>query len=278
MAGPVGLKYAVGPSLRFSYDADALDYFARAEALGGSFDASAINAAYTAGYVKNAINTFVLRCKADGTWSKLTEIYLLAGVSFAGVTAKLKHIGSATLTNTGFLTGNYAAAGGSAGFARTVNTQLLNTGYTPTGLGLNPSLSMHITSYIRVSPVSGAIASTAVGNLNQVSLLFSQVRIPANTALDTFTQTNGFWVGSRTSNTLCRFFRNGTQTRETSVSATYTEPGTNLSLFRHTNSTAESALFTSSFFSVGSGLTNAEVTDLSSRVNTLMTALGANVY
>jgi hypothetical protein len=94
------------------YDTDAADYFSRAEALGGSFD---IDGTYTESVVKTAISDFVAICKTDGTWSKITEAYLLAGVDFSGLMAKLKYDTTATLTNNGFVSGDYQAVSSGAG-------------------------------------------------------------------------------------------------------------------------------------------------------------------
>ena len=68
-------------SLRPTYDVTALDYFARVEAAG-----STIN-----GNNKDAINQFIVGCKADGIWSNITQACCLAGPdTIAGAFVPLK--------------------------------------------------------------------------------------------------------------------------------------------------------------------------------------------
>ena len=59
------------------YDIDAQSYFARAEALGGSFDLTGINGTYTAAYVKNAINEFVKSCKSGSIWNNAQILIII---------------------------------------------------------------------------------------------------------------------------------------------------------------------------------------------------------
>jgi len=72
------------------YDSDALAYFTAFETAGGSFDQTGIDPTYTESYLKTSIDNFVAGCKTDGVWDKMTEAYLMAGGTFAGLTTKLK--------------------------------------------------------------------------------------------------------------------------------------------------------------------------------------------
>jgi PKD repeat protein len=116
------------------FDVDAAAYFNRAEALGGSFDLSTINAAYTATYIKNSINNLIAGIKADGNWPLVKEFYLFSGVTFAGLMAKVKYTTTPALTNNGFTVANFIAAGSGAGLVGNASNYLSGT-MTDTALG-----------------------------------------------------------------------------------------------------------------------------------------------
>jgi len=128
------LIYKLRLAMSNVYDPAALDYFTRAEALGGSFDQSAINATYTEAYVKTAISNCVAGLKSDGVWDSITELYLLSGVSFGGLMAKLKYASVPTLTNNNFVAGDYIAVGAGAGLKGDGSTKYLDTLYPQTSV------------------------------------------------------------------------------------------------------------------------------------------------
>ena len=275
---------AIGGGGSPAYDPDALDYFSRAEALGGSFDQSGINATYTEAYVKQAISNFIAGCKTDAIWTKLTEVYLLGGVTFGGLMAKLKHAGTATLTNTGpFVTGDYLASGSGAGLQGNGSTKFLRTSYNLPSSLTEISLSAYLASadgsggrgWIGAAvSADGAFLGRAVSGNNDTfqfcTVTGSYADVPAGTR-------DGFFIGSATSLTDRVLYRNGVSIASSSSSAapTVTEE---LCLFsvRNTGVTLSAARI--AFAHIGTGLTPTDVGNLSTRVTALLMAIGANVY
>jgi hypothetical protein len=259
-----------------SYDAAAQDYFTRAEALGGSFNQSGINATYTAAYVKNAINVFVLGCKTDSIWTKLTEVYLLAGVSFGGILAKLKYTSVATLTNTNFVTGNYLAAGSGAGILG-ANTKFLGTSYiTPTivGYGLSAYSTAAIVSGFATAWFSDGVVADRIAvpayRTDKMSYEFTGYGVTfLNGTVD---NGQGFYTATRASTTSLIAYKNGVQNATNTTSSTGTNAGPLKIFDGGTNGLRTSMAIAHEHLTAGQAL------NLSTRVNTLMTALGTNVY
>lgn len=114
-----------------AYDADAQAWFDAVEALSGSFDLSALNASYTESYTKQAWSDRITTLKAtSGAWEAATEVIPLIGVTYhnSGGFRKLKDAGTATVTNSGFLSTDYVAAGTGAGLTGD-GTSYLDSGY-----------------------------------------------------------------------------------------------------------------------------------------------------
>jgi hypothetical protein len=269
-----------------AFDADALDYFSRAEALGGSFNQTGINALYTETYVKTAISNFIAGCKTDAIWSKLTEIYLLAGVSFGGITAKVKHGGTATLTNENFVSGDYLAAGATAGCKGAATKRML-TGVARPAWG-NVSLSAYLTEADNVNNrcyigAGVAAASTSLGRLNSGNdEVFQDANTaPAYAAL-TNARRNGYFVGTSRSTTDRELYRNGASiATNTTTNTQGTITNQSFELFSMGQASGVIQLHSEAritFFHIGVGITDEEQVLLSNRVNALMTAIGANVY
>jgi len=259
-----------------TYDADAIDYFTRAEALGGSFDLTAVNAAYNELYVKTAISNFVAGCKTDAIWTKITEAYLLSGVTFSGVLAKLKHAGTASLTNVNFVNGDYLAAGTGAGVTSAATKQFT------TGYSFGSILSSHMGVYSTKTQSSGFAPSLRIGTGTggRVSVVYRTSLMNYEYAGFTPRSYNGatsngqgYYVATRSSATDFRAYRNAS----VDVTDTDSNTGENIGAVVIFDSSIGSG-FCTSFAHVGSPLTAGEVTLLSARINALMTALGANVY
>ncbi len=271
------------------YDAAAQDYFTRAEALGGDFDRTAINAAYTPAHVKAAINAFVAGCKTDLIWTKLTEVYLMAGVSFGGLMAKLKYSSVATLTNTNFVSGDFVGAGSGAGLKGNASNKYIACNVAPASIATVAScnIGLYVTqagvttnkalfesatgwSYTEIfgidntgtsSKWKGYAGPTTSANAVSSSSAAGLVTLSSITATDLQMYQNGVSSGSYAT------------TRGGNLTATP------LALFGVNNgsisSHSDSRL---TFAHVGTGLTATDALNLSLRVNALMTALGAKVY
>ena len=263
----------IGQRRRAGFDPDALDYFSRAEALGGSFDQTAINALYTESYIKKAISDCIAGLKTDAVWSKITELYLMGFVTFAGLMAKVKHAGTATLTNTNFVSGDYLAAGSGAGLKGNGSANLA-TSFQPAS-NSNYSLSAYV---IQSATASSALITIGTNGSNEIFRIGAgQVVVRPNFVTGFASAiTTGYFIGSRRTSTDAEAYRNGISygTTATSDNAAFS----NCFLFSRPAATFFYTDARMSAAHVGTGLTDTEAANLSSRINTLMTAIGANVY
>jgi len=267
-----------------AYDADAQDYFTRAEALGGSFDQSGLG--YSESVVKTAISDFVAGCKTDSIWTKIIEAYLLAGVTFSGVLAKLKHAGTAAITNVNFVSGDYLAAGSGAGLVGNGTTKHLNLTVADNTIGVDSrSWSTYVTGLGTNNKYWMGVSGGAADNhwsLIYITTLYGYA--PSSGASQIVakspTVTTGYPIASRRANNAQECYWNGTSSATGSTLVTGAATANNWRLFDINNNGASAgptdARF--SFAHIGSGLTDTDAANLSTRVNALMTALGANVY
>lgn len=277
----------IGQRRRAGFDPDALDYFSRAEALGGSFDQTAINALYTEAYCKAAISDCIAGLKTDAVWSKITELYLMSFVTFAGLMAKVKHAGTATLVNSGFAAGDYLAAGAGAGLKANGSTNHLDSNFSDLSLAPDDnSFSVYITekavggtfpTYLgvrdNISPENYKLTylNTSTGLL--------AMEFPVTASVNT-SHENSFVTASRRGVNDFEGYKNGTSVGVDTVTAASRAMSLNYYLFAYNqNGTARSR--TNARMSnacIGQGLTDTEAFNLANRINALMTAIGANVY
>lgn len=284
MTGPVGVRNSVGPRPSGSgsiYDADAQDYFDRAEAFGGTFDQSAINAAYTEVYCKSKLSEYVSTLKFLGIWSKLVEIYLLSGVTWPGVFAKLKYATVSALTNNGFTATDYTAAGSGAGLQGSTSGELLtglldstliadskSFGVYATGIGYTNSLLISASSAGSIGPF---IARPVGGDVNWGN--------PGESAFAYFADAlPGFFISSRLAPNDSRSFKNGVQITQDTTTPAASNTANQWRLFSRGDNGAFKGDDKIACGFVGNGLSSAQVSLLSTATNELMTAIGANVY
>ena len=229
-----------------------------------------------------AINDMVVGLKADGVWTKLTEVYLLSCVtSLSGVLIKLKGTGS--LTNVNFVSGDYVAAGSGAGLVGNGSTKYLNAGTAVSG-----GLSAYCT--VAPSATGDYIAVDAFPSSNRVRLFYDSAvpSVSANIGGDNSARVNdgttltGMFTTSRQLSTSLKIFRNGASVATSATSTTFTAPSVlPLYLFAVATSGSPGAFFNgrqSICVQHNHDLTDTDAANLSTRVNALMTAIGANVY
>jgi len=262
-----------------SFDPDALDYFSRVVAAGGSF----ASASYSDNYTRVAINQWFVSVKAFGLWSKIAEAYLFAGCTFPGVTVKLKHAGTATLTNSNFVSGDLVQAGPGAGLRGNAGNKRLVPGVNVTSI-VN-SLSVYIT---QADTGIGSVYYLGTSDTNDPrqglgQLLGGTQEAYASSdsafhyAASTVSRRNGYLVGTSRANNDRQIYRNGVSTGTSTDVATLTLGGS----FGIFASGFNSLLPTNArltFAHIGGGLATTEAANLSTATNALMTALGANVY
>jgi hypothetical protein len=235
---------------------------------------------------KNAINKLTLDLKVYGIWPKIIALYPIIGGTATTHKFNLKNPadtnGAYRLSFQGGWT--HSATGitpnGSTGYA--------NTFLSTSAIGLN---SGHMAFYSRTNLVSsglviemGALKSTPdsysdlqLGSTNQVSFRFNN-QVPYDPLATTNTQ--GFYIGSRTASNIIRTFKNGnliingTSTSNATTTTTIyigavNNGNTGLPIYW---STKECALA-----SIGTGLTDVEAFNFNSIVQNYQTLLGRQV-
>jgi hypothetical protein len=250
-----------------SYDADALNYLAAVEAADGE---SLENS------VKVAINTFVVGCKADGSWDSIITSCIMAGArTVAGAIIPLK--GNAP-TNNNFVSGDYSRKIGLLGDG---STKYLATGYNNNDTTNFPQNDSHISCYISTSQANSS--GTFVGTVNSTGSRFSLHHVSAS----------GISTRNRATTLSSRFvgapvgFQANTRNNSANYSRRFTTASEILDLTQAAESTtpsddllgvfangAGSALTSArmSFYSIGKSLL---ISSLDTRVTTLMTTLNA---
>ena len=263
-----------------TYNTDALAYFTA-------------NTAITSAADKNAINTFYLGLKSDGIYTKIKAMYLpiwgSAASSKWNLVNPLDTNGAFRLT---FTTGwTYSSSGmtpnGTSAYAETY----FNPSATLT------TMSQHISYYSRTNNTTSGITdngcqddiSPSIGR-NIFACYYStstltRIQIQSLDAnVVTFAETNslGFILGSRTSSTSLKAYRNNTLKGTNTTNSTSGLCGNSVFLgglnYRNNiGTTIYYGIRQCSFASIGNGLTDAEASNFYTRVNTLLTYFGINV-
>lgn len=173
-----------------------------------------------------------------------------------------------------------------------------SNGYTPNGtngfantfINANSNLSLnstHLSCYSRTQTPVGASA-TEIGCLSSGQALF-QMRVATNVAFantangvlafTTTTDARGFWVGSKRGAGDKEIYRNGATQVTNSVTENVNYPSLNVYIgARNDNNTASAfSAKNLAFVSLGTGLTDSEVSTFNTLVTNLQTTLGRNV-
>lgn len=254
-----------------AYDADAQAYFTA-------------NSAYiTSTADKNAINTFYLGLKSDGIYTKIKAMNLLIWGASAGNKWNLKNPLDTDAAFRWQFTSGWTQS---------------STGITPTNAYANTfyNLSTNSTTsnvsggfYSRTNVVNGGATFGAL-NASNAGLAVTIKNNDQNTywaANDSIligpanivTDTRGFFILNKVSLTEKRIYRNGSQI-STFTPSSNTAPSVDVYFGARNNNGTAGQYDTRElcFTFLGDTLTNTEVTNLSNRVNTLMTYFGINTY
>ncbi len=237
-------------------------------------------AAITDATQQAAINTLVVDLKADGLWTKMKAVYPFVGNTNTSNSYNLKNTSQYQISWAGGVTSS------SNGVTFGVN------GYGNTGLNPTTALTLndtHLSFYSRTDGAGGidigATAATDVRNLFIAQSYVGNFYADSYSSTSRFTlavQTKGLLTISRTAANSYKAFKNATQIGTTITSSVGTLPNWNIFLGATnrdgapTNPTAYSAR-NQAFASIGTGLTDADVTNLNNRVTTFQTALNRNV-
>ena len=250
-----------------AYDADAQAYFTANTAITSSAD-------------KNAINTFYLGLKTDGIYTKIKAMYLPIWGSAASSKWNLINNRSFDLSFT--VNWLYTSQGILGDGASTYADTFVNP---TTVLTLN---STHLSIYSRTSTASSNwqdIGNTVPPAQFSISAGYANVAYSDcyNYNTGRISQANtdakGFYLQSRTTSAIHKFFKNGSQfgTTNTGASGSFTNQSIYIGAIRQSSSAPYNSARQYSFASIGDGLTDAEASNFYTRVNTLMTYFGINV-
>jgi len=246
-----------------AYDTDAQAYITAVETADGQ--------ALETG-VRDAINAFVVGCKADGIWSAIKASCILAGArTLAGALVPL--VGTAP-TNFNFASGDYNRKTGLIGNG---STKYLNTSRAETS---DPQNNMHWAVYTTSSPTNVASQfifhgsdDTSSSGLYLSNGTTAALKSRNQTAADAITYAPGFFGASRSSSTSVAWRRLGTS--GSASLASNTPSATAYNLFRSPSYSSQYyASVRVAFYSIGESLT---LSLLDSRVSTLITAYAAAI-
>jgi len=254
-----------------SYDGDAANYF-RA------------NTAITSDADKNAINTFYLGLKSDGIYTKIKAMYLPIWGSAASCKWNLVNpLDTDAAFRLTFSTGlTYSSSGITGnGTSSYINTYFNMNGYRDSNHGIvyvQTNLNGGYNEYGAATAVNVSVFANGTNNAN---ICYTQNHV--NNSFLSYSNTNGsgLYVNKRESSTSgFKTFRNGVL-KATDTNSIGNQIPHNIYLFARNVADSSIIAYSSnkdSFFCFGNGLTDTEVTNISSRINTLMTYFGINVY
>ncbi len=252
-------------------DADATAFISRVTTAGGSLTTTE----------QTAIRTLVEDLKSNGTWTKMKAIYPMVGASAASCAQNLKSASfTGTFTGCSFSNGG-VTPNGTSGF--------MDTNFVPSTQMTYNSNTMSYYSRT-VTGNSGNIRDMGSGLTAGNDNLILIVNYPPNNA-NYYVVDDPYNFGFATGGTSAAFFAIGTTTDTTvrqfknnTKIGTYTKTGSTLPAFNvylgAINDNGTATLFNSlqcAFASMGDGLTDTEVSNFYSSVQTFQTTLNRNV-
>jgi len=230
---------------------------------------------------QSAINNLVIGMKADGLWTKMKAVYPFVGGTATSHSYNLKNTAQYQITWNGGFTHN------STGVTGNGSNSYGNTGFNPNS-AFSTNDSAHLSLYIRNNSASSAYvdfgATNGAGSSTALNSAYTNSALSlihnGNTGISTSnTNTQGFYLGSRTTASVHKLFKNTTQIGSTDTTSAGTRPNFNLYLGAY--NVSNSALYYTNrnyaFASIGDGLTDTDATNLNTRVTTFQTALNRNV-
>lgn len=230
-----------------------------------------------------AIDNLVKGLKSDNIWTKMKAIYPFVGGTASthkwnlkdprdlDAAFRLVFNGGWTHSSTG------ATPNGTNGYADTKLNQLANL----------TASNNHISFYSRTDVVTST--PVEAGCTNGATFSFSQLstKLTGNAVYENGSQTmsvanansQGLYIGTSTSSTSAKLYKNGTSIASSTTAQTRTM--FNLNVFVGSSNLNGTAFYFSSkqsaFTSIGDGLTDTEASNLYTRVQAYQTALSRNV-
>ena len=242
-------------SVSFEFDADAVLFFDRVTAAGGTLSATE----------KGAVNTLVVDMKANGTWTSMKAIYPMVGASAAACAQNLK---SSSFTTTFSIGWTFASSGitpnGTSAFADTGLNQAANLTNT----------NLHSTYYVNGGTFTAGSGEIGLLQSNTFLLLRSSIIYfnQCDSAFASYSSSNfGFYCGTRGSSGLNGYFNGNlvatnTSTPNSTSSANY--------YYGALNGGGYFSELKTAFATIGTNLTSTENSDLYTAVQAFQTTLG----
>ncbi len=225
--------------------------------------------------VKNAINTFVVGCKADGIWTAIKASCILAGART--LNGALVPLTGGAPTNNNFVSGDYDRETGLVGNG---STKYLNSNRNNNA---DPQNSKHLAVYAAVgagtnNALIGAGVFVDSGNsyILQGSTQAAKVNSGASSAFSGGTNSkwsSGFIGISRSNSSNFQYRNNSVNATETNASVSVFN-GTTWVFARGDSPPSSVYDGRISFYSIGESL---DLAALDTRVSNLMTAIGAAI-
>jgi len=252
---------------------------------GVSFDVDA-QAFFTAASItdatqKSAVNQLVLDLKAASIWTKMTAVYPFVGASATPHSYNLKNPATFQITWHGTVTHN---ANGIAGDS--------STGYGDTGLSPSSAMSVndaHISIYCRTTGTTSSVDMGSFVGASQMLEIWCRNgdgktygmiwSTPNDQTATTVTDSSGLTVVTRRSSTDMEQYRNSTSLATNTNSRNGSMPNINIYILgRNANGVLSlPSLKNHAFASVGTGLTDTDVSNLYTAVQAFQTTLSRQV-
>ena len=257
-----------------AFDPDAQAFFIRVTDAGGTLSTTE----------QNAVNTLVVQMKANGIWTKMKAIYPMVGGG-SGTTLQRSAACAQNLKSSSF-TGTFTATGWT--FASTGITPN-NAAYMDSGLNVSTELAAnnsHISVYSRTLNLShnatsiGAFVSqsqefTLWANHNTLGKLMIHYKYPTGANIVSSTDSRGFFIGNRTSNSSGKLYHDGSLISTNTNTDVGSLPSANVWIGGSQNGTRD--VKESAFASIGDGLTDTEASNLYTAVQAFQTTLARQV-
>ena len=260
------------------YNPETTDYRARVIANGGTISDASID----------AIEKFVQDCKNANIWSKLLDVAPFAGTNLSAAMVKLVYQPGvpSVLTNVNFVAGDYNETGANGGLLGDGTTKYLNTGFNVQTTPLPDNA--HLSFYLR-EDVGAAGNRSMIGTINGTEQYWIGSLTPASQVNTRFGQTvaatlsaplnKGFYIGTRSSSTLLRLYKNGALVATETSAVVHTKPNLNIFAFGWNTAGLPAAYLPvrGSFYSIGQELNATEAAALTDAVQALERNLSRDV-
>lgn len=255
----------------FSVDADTTAWESAVVTAGGSVSSGRLT----------IVNNLIVGLKADGIWSKLDRLWILAAENIPSARADL--VARVSLTDTGDLP-TFTTDRGYAGHDNAGPTKYLITGFVPNTHGVTfTQNSAHISAWNRTNTSTGGggcLGGCAGSNMFVTFTdgnLYGRINdSPESGSQGSVADRTGHWVVNRSGSSASQIYRNASiVTSPNQASGALATHGMFILALNNAGSNFAGTPNELAAFSIGGSLNGTEVTNFRSRLQTYMTAVGA---